>query len=153
MAPSAQRKKTSRSLRGRSQSPVSQLNSVSRQRTSLIPLACPSLASPRLAQRRRLTGAADNTLADRPLHASPAPSQYGFLPAADDEDFRNDELDHVVVAIDSMDRGKVGCAYYVAREESMFCMKDVAHGGLEIVETRKFLPRSNLLMHYAEYKK
>jgi DNA mismatch repair protein MSH5 len=100
-----------------------------------------------------VTEAADNTPADRPLHASSAPSQDGFLPAADDEDFRNDELDHIVVAIDSMDRGKVGCAYYVAREESMFCMGDVANGGLETVEARKFLSRSDLLMHHADYKK
>jgi DNA mismatch repair protein MSH5 len=39
------------------------------------------------------------------------------------------------MAIDMKEHGTVGCAYYVAREERLFCMEDVVHGGTDTVET------------------
>jgi DNA mismatch repair protein MSH5 len=53
-----------------------------------------------------------------------------------DEDF--DALNEVVMAVDLRDYGTVGCAYYVAREETMYFMEDAKLGGKEMIELRKF---------------
>ena len=53
------------------------------------------------------------------------------------EDDTDETLDNVVMAIDMKERGTVGCAYYVAREERMFCMEDIVHGGGDVMETRQ----------------
>ena len=39
------------------------------------------------------------------------------------------------MAIDMKDNGTLGCAYYVAAEEAMFLLEDVAMAGMEIAET------------------
>jgi DNA mismatch repair protein MSH5 len=54
--------------------------------------------------------------------------------AAIDEDNTDETLDNVIMAIDMKEHGTVGCAYYVAREERLFCMEDIAHGGIDTVE-------------------
>ncbi|TKX25294.1 MutS domain V-containing protein 1 [Elsinoe australis] len=41
------------------------------------------------------------------------------------------------MAINVRERGTVGCAYYVAREEKLYCMEDVKLGGAEIVQALK----------------
>ncbi|KAL8881312.1 MAG: hypothetical protein Q9198_001464 [Flavoplaca austrocitrina] len=38
------------------------------------------------------------------------------------------------MAIDLRDRGTVGCAYYIAREEKLYMMQDMSSGGIETVE-------------------
>lgn len=52
-----------------------------------------------------------------------------------DEDGTDEALDNIIMAIDMKEHGTVGCAYYVAREERLFCMEDIIHGGTDIVET------------------
>ena len=52
-----------------------------------------------------------------------------------DEDDTDEMLDNVIMAVDMKERGTVGCAYYVAREERLFCMEDMVHGGRDVVET------------------
>ncbi|KAL8718148.1 MAG: hypothetical protein Q9225_004683 [Loekoesia sp. 1 TL-2023] len=47
----------------------------------------------------------------------------------------DDSMNEVIMAVDLRDRGTVGCAYYVAREEKLYMMEDVRFGGIEIVET------------------
>lgn len=42
------------------------------------------------------------------------------------------------MAVDVKSRGNVGCAYYVAREEKLYFMEDVKHGGADVVEARKY---------------
>lgn len=42
------------------------------------------------------------------------------------------------MAINVRERGTVGCAYYVAREEKLYCMEDVKLGGAEIVQACKY---------------
>jgi DNA mismatch repair protein MSH5 len=54
--------------------------------------------------------------------------------AAVDEDNTDETLDNVIMAIDMKEHGTVGCAYYVAREERLFCMEDIVHGGIDAVE-------------------
>lgn len=49
----------------------------------------------------------------------------------------DDALNEVVMAVDMRDRGTVGCCYYVAREERLYFMEDVKHGGLDVIDTRK----------------
>lgn len=49
----------------------------------------------------------------------------------------SDELDQVIAALDVKERGIVGCAYYVAREERLYCMEDVKSDGAEVIETCK----------------
>lgn len=55
-------------------------------------------------------------------------------PVFDDDDI-DETLDNVVMAIDIKERGTVGCAYYVAREERLFCMEDIVNGGNDVTET------------------
>ena len=54
----------------------------------------------------------------------------------------DESLEQVVMAIDLRERGTLGCAYYVAREERLYCMEDVANGGMEIVERRRYVSKS-----------
>lgn len=48
-----------------------------------------------------------------------------------------DALEEVIMGINVTDRGTVGCAYYVAREETLYFMEDAKLGGGDIVENRK----------------
>ncbi|ETN41594.1 uncharacterized protein HMPREF1541_03530 [Cyphellophora europaea CBS 101466] len=41
------------------------------------------------------------------------------------------------MALDVRDRGTIGCAYYIAREERLFCLEDVPNGGVEVSEKLK----------------
>lgn len=54
------------------------------------------------------------------------------------EPSEDDDLEQVVMAIDIKESGTVGCSYYVAAEETLYILADVQHGGLEILETRKY---------------
>ncbi|KAF2088890.1 hypothetical protein K490DRAFT_64102 [Saccharata proteae CBS 121410] len=54
-----------------------------------------------------------------------------------EEDADLDALNEVVMAIDLRDRGTVGCAYYVAREEKLHFMEDSRLGGLEMIDSLK----------------
>ncbi|KAL8972895.1 MAG: hypothetical protein Q9183_000284 [Haloplaca sp. 2 TL-2023] len=47
----------------------------------------------------------------------------------------DDSMNEVIMAVDLRDRGTVGCAYYVAREEKLYMMEDVRMGGVEIIQT------------------
>ena len=40
------------------------------------------------------------------------------------------------MAVDIGERGTIGCAYYVAREERLFCMEEI-RGGSDSFRTRK----------------
>jgi DNA mismatch repair protein MSH5 len=80
-------------------------------------------------------------IASQPPPERDAPSSQMPLPRNDqqsatfDEDDTDETLDNVIMAIDMKEHGTVGCAYYVTREERLFCMEDIVHGGTDIVET------------------
>lgn len=57
-----------------------------------------------------------------------------------DEREEDDLLNEVVMAADLRDRGTVGCAYYIAREEKLYMMQDVNSGGIDILQLRKRFP-------------
>ncbi|OBT79203.1 hypothetical protein VF21_01764 [Pseudogymnoascus sp. 05NY08] len=48
-----------------------------------------------------------------------------------------DALNEIIMAVDMRDRGTLGCAYYIAREEKLFLMEDIKLSGLDIVDTLK----------------
>lgn len=48
-----------------------------------------------------------------------------------------DALNEIIMAIDMRDRGTLGCAYYIAREEKLFLMEDIKLSGLDIIDTLK----------------
>ncbi|KAM3071187.1 hypothetical protein ACMFMF_007662 [Clarireedia jacksonii] len=48
-----------------------------------------------------------------------------------------DSMNEIIMAVDMKDRGSVGCAYYVAREEKLCLMTDISMGGLDIIDTLK----------------
>lgn len=62
------------------------------------------------------------------------------MPEAEDEIRERedaDALNEIVLAIDMRERGTLGCAYYVAREEKLFLMADIKLAGLDVVDTLK----------------
>ena len=48
-----------------------------------------------------------------------------------------DVLNEIVMAVEMKERGSIGCAYYIAREEKLCLMQDIKMAGLEIVDTLK----------------
>lgn len=48
-----------------------------------------------------------------------------------------DAVNEIIMAVDLRDRGTIGCAYYVAREEKLCLMEDIKMGGLAIIDTLK----------------
>lgn len=40
------------------------------------------------------------------------------------------------MAVDIRERGTIGCAYYIAREERLFCMAEI-RGGSDSFQTRE----------------
>ncbi|KAG0649696.1 hypothetical protein D0Z07_3763 [Hyphodiscus hymeniophilus] len=49
----------------------------------------------------------------------------------------SDAMNEIIMAIEMKERGSIGCAYYIAREEKLFLMEDIKLAGLEIVDTLK----------------
>lgn len=49
----------------------------------------------------------------------------------------NDALNEIIMALDMQKHGTVGCAYYTAREQTLYLMEDSRMGGIEVVETLK----------------
>jgi DNA mismatch repair protein MSH5 len=49
----------------------------------------------------------------------------------------SDALNEIIMAIEMKERGSIGCAYYIAREEKLCLMEDIKMAGLEIVDTLK----------------
>lgn len=64
------------------------------------------------------------------------------------EDFLDmDALSEVIMAVNLTDRGCIGCAYYVARTETIHFMEDVQVGDAEMVDASKSLGTSNARPH------
>lgn len=49
----------------------------------------------------------------------------------------DDTLCEVFMALNMQENGTVGCAYYVARSETLYFMEDVHMGGADVVEARE----------------
>src|SRR2546421_6767413 len=120
-----------------SQPPSSQLS------TPLASFKRPFLASPFQAQSKRVVCTSQPAL-QRALSTSEVSRSRDDQQSLAISEYDNDEvLDNVIMAIDMKERGTVGCAYYIAREERLFCMEDVIYGGKDVVETCNY---HNLLL-------
>lgn len=64
-----------------------------------------------------------------------ATGSIDFALGNNDDDL--DLLDEIFMCIDIKNKGTVGCAYYVAKDEKLRFMEDVKFGGLEVVEACK----------------
>ncbi|GLI73811.1 hypothetical protein PoHVEF18_002040 [Penicillium ochrochloron] len=53
---------------------------------------------------------------------------------AEQYDCDDDDLGHVIAAIDMKDYGTVGCAYYSAEEEKLYLLGDSRSGGMEAID-------------------
>lgn len=51
-----------------------------------------------------------------------------------DSDDADEIQEHVIMAVDVKEKGRVGCAYYVSREERLLCMEDSPQAGIEMIE-------------------
>jgi hypothetical protein len=92
----------------------------------------------------------------------PQSSQSSFSPSRQDENVIRagivesdaetkmredaDALNEIIMAVDLRDRGTIGCAYYVAREEKLYLMEDIKMGGLEIIETLRIHIQPSLIL-------
>lgn len=98
----------------------------------------PSLTSQTVPQRNQRRSS-QSQAGPRPQ----APQEgYAASPARvhhveDDEDV-DEDLEQIVMAIDRHQKGAVGCAYYVAREEKLYCLQDVTNGSSDAIETCEF---------------
>ena len=61
------------------------------------------------------------------------------------EDFVDmDALSEVIMAVNLTDRGAIGCAYYIARTETLYFMEDVQVGDAEMVDACQYRSHSGL---------
>ncbi|KAI1104166.1 muts domain V-domain-containing protein [Jackrogersella minutella] len=107
-------------------------------RTNLRTSAQPYPSSPQLPphpERQRLS------LRPPSSQASSINSRH---PPEDDDDSHADDvlsnedadaLGEIIMAIDMKDNGNLGCAYYIAIDEALFLLEDVAMSGIDLVET------------------
>jgi DNA mismatch repair protein MSH5 len=49
----------------------------------------------------------------------------------------SDGLNEIIMAIDMKERGTIGCAYYVTREEKLCLLEDIKAAGVEVIDTLK----------------
>ena len=62
--------------------------------------------------------------------------------ASSDADAVNDDLAEIIMAVNLTDRGTVGCAYYVAREEKLYFMEDAQLGGPDVIDACEYAASS-----------
>lgn len=87
-----------------------------------------AVGSPRLSMRPSgLRAAAVST----PAQAQESDGENNLA----DSSLQADALNEVIMAIDMNNSGNLGCAYYVAMDEALFLLEDIAMAGNEIVET------------------
>jgi DNA mismatch repair protein MSH5 len=58
----------------------------------------------------------------------------------------SDAMNEIIMAIDMKDRGTVGCAYYVAREEKLCMMEDMKMAGLDLVDLLKLHAQPTIVL-------
>lgn len=57
-----------------------------------------------------------------------------------------DAMNEIIMAVDLRDRGTIGCAYYVAREEKLCLMEDIKMAGLDIIDTLKIHAQPTVIL-------
>jgi DNA mismatch repair protein MSH5 len=57
-----------------------------------------------------------------------------------------DAMNEIIMAVDMRERGTLGCAYYIAREEKLCLMEDIKMAGLDLVDTLKLHAQPTVLL-------
>ena len=85
--------------------------------------------------RQKRHGTASLTPLSRPASilgpVTPQPVNQRIWPESNDAD---EVQEHVIMAVDVKEKGKVGCAYYISREERLLCIEDSPKTGFEMIE-------------------
>lgn len=55
-------------------------------------------------------------------------------------------MNEVILAVDMRERGTLGCAYYIAREEKLCLMEDIKMAGLDLIDTLKLHAQPTLVL-------
>jgi len=63
--------------------------------------------------------------------------QSALIETPSEVEREDDTLTEIIMAVDFLPRGTVGCCYYVARDEKLFLMEDIQHGNVDIIDTRE----------------
>ena len=99
-------------------------------------MQAPTSSGPASQQKRRQQTTPHSSTPPVPVSDNrPYNLQEEPLEEHEEED---DSLNEVMMAIDMRNRDTIGCAYYVARNETLYMLSDVKYGGLEIIENCKF---------------
>jgi DNA mismatch repair protein MSH5 len=132
------------SLHGRaSKTHFSRMSSVTR---SLGQISSPTLPPPK-QKRASLRPPTSHITSNLP---SPAGLDEHVEESEAEEDIQRredaDSLNEIIMAINMKERGTLGCAYYIAREEKLCLMEDIKMAGLDIVELLKLHAQPTILL-------
>lgn len=127
---SAAKSSTSRSVSRSLSCTTSRCSAVKPSSQRSIPFR-PRNDKPRSGHQRDTTRSRAQSTAQSSAAAS---RNFGDL----DSEFSDDTLNEIVMAVDVRSRGTVGCAYYVARDETLYLMQDTSFGGPDTVEHCEF---------------
>ena len=127
-ASSAARSRRGTSIHGRRQSSISSHSS-----RSSLPKKATSHWQSGAHQKRHTTASITPLSQPASTVGSVTPQPVHRRPPRDSDDA--DEIQgHVIMAVDVKEKGKVGCTYYISREERLLCMEDSLKGGIEMIE-------------------
>lgn len=97
-------------------------------------VSAPSLSSPQLPahpHRQRLSMRPRHRTSSAPIHEDEQNETPERLLSPDDAD----ALNETIMAIDIKSNGNLGCAYYIASQETLYLLEDVAMASSDLVET------------------
>lgn len=57
-----------------------------------------------------------------------------------------DSMNEIIMAVDMKERGTLGCAYYIAKEEKLCLMEDIKMAGLDIIDLLKVHVQPTILL-------
>jgi DNA mismatch repair protein MSH5 len=109
-------------------------------------VSSPNLPPPK-PKRASLRAPTSHIASNLPSHAG-LDEQFEESEAEADIQRREDadSLNEIIMAIDMKERGTLGCAYYIAREEKLYMMEDIKMAGLDIIDLLKLHAQPTLLL-------
>jgi len=131
-------------LRGRT--PGTHFSGMSSAIRSFGEIASPTLPPPK--QKRASLRPPTSPIASNLLSHAGLDEQVEESEAEDDIQRREDadSLNEIIMAIDMKERGTLGCAYYMAREEKLCLMEDIKMAGLDIIDLLKLHAQPTILL-------
>ncbi|KUJ20542.1 uncharacterized protein LY89DRAFT_578807 [Mollisia scopiformis] len=120
----------------------SRLSSVPRSNAASSPALPPLQPQKRLSLGIRGSSVASSTLRGEEDVRAEHLETEAEIQAREDAD----EMNEVILAVDMRDRGTIGSAYYVTREEKLCLMEDIKMAGLDIIDTLKLHAQPTLIL-------